>query len=85
VGQASRPTIAAKPEELAESGRRRLTRHASAIESASCRLTAVNDTIDKIGSTGGLKAFNRGSEVDPSIRYFNYIQPRKAAMLKASP
>jgi hypothetical protein len=40
-----------------------------------------------MGSTGELKAFNRAfkdaKRVDPSIRYFDYIDARKAAMLEA--
>jgi hypothetical protein len=55
------------------------------VERALAAVAAVNDTIDKTGSTGELKAFNRAfkeaRKVDPSIRYFDYIQARKAAML----
>jgi hypothetical protein len=64
-----------------------LTPHAVAIERALEAVAAVNDTIDKMGSTGELKAFNRAFKdarrVDPSIRYFDYIHARKAAMLEA--
>jgi hypothetical protein len=39
-----------------------------------------------MGSTGELKAFNRAfkdaRKVDPTIRYFDYIHARKAAMLE---
>lgn len=44
----------------------------------------MNETIDKMGSTVELKAFNRAfkdaRKVDPTIRYFDYIHARKAAM-----
>jgi hypothetical protein len=47
----------------------------------------VNETIDKMGSTGELKAFNRAfkdtRKVDPTIQCFDYIHARKAAMLEA--
>jgi hypothetical protein len=48
-------------------------------------LTAVNEMIDKMGSTGEFKAFNRAfmevRKVDRAVRYFDYIHARKAAML----
>ena len=63
-----------------------LTPHTVAIERA-WPVAAVNETIDKMGSTGELKAFNRAfknaRKVDPGIRYFDYIHARKAAMLEA--
>jgi hypothetical protein len=81
------PAIAAKLEELADRGGVGLTPHAVAVERALKAVTVVNDTIDKMGSTGELKAFNRdfkeARRVDPSIRYFDYIHARKAAMLEA--
>jgi hypothetical protein len=64
-----------------------LTPHAVAIDRALQAVTAVNDTIDKMGSTDEIKAFNRAfkqaREVGPAIRYFDYIHARKAAMLEA--
>jgi hypothetical protein len=81
------PAIAAKLEELADRGGVGLTPHAVAIDRALAAVAAVNDTIDKRGSTGELKAFNRAfkdaRKVDPGIRYFDYIHARKAAMLEA--
>jgi hypothetical protein len=77
------PSIAAKLEELADRGGVGLTSHAVAIDRALAAVTAVNDTIDKMGSTGELKAFKEARKVDPSIRYFDYIHARKAAMLEA--
>jgi hypothetical protein len=67
--------IASKLEELADRGGVGLTPHAIAIERALAAVAAVNETIDKMGSTGELKAFNRAfkkaRKVDP-IRYFDY-------------
>jgi hypothetical protein len=81
------PAIVAKLEELADRGGVGLTPHAVAIDRALGAVAAVNDTIDKMGSTGELKAFNRvfkdARKVDPTIRYFDYIHARKAAMLEA--
>jgi hypothetical protein len=81
------PAIAAKLEELADRGGVGLTPHSVAIDRALAAVAAVNDTIDKMGSTGELKEFNRAFKearrVDPSIRYFDYIHARKAAMLEA--
>jgi hypothetical protein len=79
--------IAAKLEELAELGGVGITPHQVALDRALAAVAAVNDTIDKMGSTGELKAFNRAFKearrVDPTIRYFDYIHARKAAMLEA--
>ena len=79
--------IATKLEQLADRGGVGLTPHAIAIDRALAAVAAVNDTIDKMGSTGELKAFNRAfkdaRKVDPTIRYFDYIHARKAAMLEA--
>jgi hypothetical protein len=61
--------------------------HALAVERALEAVAVMNDTIDKMGSIGELKAFNRAfkeaRKVDPAIRYFDYIHARKAAMLEA--
>jgi hypothetical protein len=81
------PAVAAKLEELADRGRVGLTPHAVALDRALAAVAAVNETIDKMGSTGEIKAFNRAFKearrVDPSIRYFDYLHARKAAMLEA--
>jgi hypothetical protein len=62
--------VAAKLEEPADRGGVGLTPHAVAIDRALAAVAAVNDTIDKMGSTGELKAFNRAFKearrVDPS-------------------
>jgi hypothetical protein len=79
------PAIAVKLEEIAELGGVGLTPHAVAIDRALAAVAAVNDTIDKMGSTGELKnrAFKEARRVDPSLRYFDYLHARKAAMLEA--
>jgi hypothetical protein len=85
--EADQAAIAAKLEQLAELGGVGLTPHQTAVDRALEAVAAVNDTIDKMGSTGGLKAFNRAfkdaRKVDPAIRYFDYVHARKAAMLEA--
>jgi len=84
---ADQPASVAKLEEPADRGGVGLTPHAVAIDRALPGVAAVNDTIDKMGSTGELKAFNRAfkeaRKVDPNIRFFDYIHARKAAMLEA--
>jgi hypothetical protein len=81
------PAIAAKLEELAELGGVGITPHQVALDRALAAVAAVNDTIDKMGSTGELKAFNRAFKqaraIDPTIKYEAYLQARKAAMLEA--
>jgi hypothetical protein len=76
-----------KLEEIAEHGGVGLTPHRTAIDRAIVAVTAVNDTIDKMGRTGKLKAFNRAFKearaVDPSIKYIDYLEARKASMLEA--
>jgi hypothetical protein len=85
--EADQAAIADKLEEIAEHGGVGLTPHRTAVDRALEAVTAVNDTIDTMGSTGELKAFNRAfkdaRKVDPAIRYFDYIHARKAAMLEA--
>lgn len=85
--EADAPATAAKLEELAELGGVGLTTHQVAIERAMAAVAAVNDAIDKMASTGELKAFNRALKeartVDPTIRYFDYLEAKKAAMLEA--
>ncbi len=78
--------IAAKLEELAQLGGVGLTPHAAAIERAMAAVAAVNDAIDKMGSTGELRelnqAFKEARKLDPSIRYVDYLEARKAGMLE---
>src|ERR1700722_8532403 len=71
--------IAAKLEELAELGGVGLTPHAVAIDRALA--AAVNETIDKMGSTGELKAFNRAFKearrIDPQSDLSTISTPGK--------
>jgi hypothetical protein len=70
-----KPTLRIYPpqclEELADRGGVGLTPHAVAVDRALAAVAVVNETIDKMGSTGELKAFNRAFKearaVDPSI------------------
>jgi hypothetical protein len=75
--EADQAAIAAKLGEIAGHGGAGLTPHAIAVDRALEAVTAVNDTIDKMGSTGQLKAFNRAfkeaRKVDPAIRYFDRL------------
>jgi hypothetical protein len=74
--------IAAKLEELADRGGVGSTPHAVAIDRALAAVAAVNDTIDKMGSTSrrSIAPSRRpgGSILDPISRLY----PRKAAMLE---
>jgi hypothetical protein len=80
--EADQVAIGAKLEEIAEHGGVGLTPHQTAVDRALEAVAAVNDTIDKMGSTGQLKAFNRAfkqaRKVDPAIRYFDYIHGSNA-------
>jgi hypothetical protein len=82
-----RLAITSKLEELADRGGVGLTPHPIAIERALAAVAAVNDTINKMGSTGQLRennqAFKAARSVDPSLRYADYMEARKAAMLEA--
>ena len=79
--------IAAKLEELADRGGVGLTPHQTAIDRALAAVAAVNDAIERMSASGDLRdlnqAFKEARKVDPSIRYFDYIYARKAAMLEA--
>jgi hypothetical protein len=69
--------VAAKLEDLADRGGVGLTPHAVAVDRAQAAVAAVSDTIDKMGSTGELKAFNRASKearrVDPLDPVFRLL------------
>jgi hypothetical protein len=74
-----------------ETDRIRLLPHAIAVDRALAAVAAVNNTINKMGSTGELKAFNRAFKearrVDPTIRYFDYpiaCQTGRAAPMQIS-
>jgi hypothetical protein len=79
--------IAAKLEDLAELGGVGLTPHAAAVERALAVVATVNETFEKAANTGDLRELNRSFKearaVDPSIRYVDSLEARKAAMLEA--
>jgi hypothetical protein len=81
------PAIAAKLEDLAEVGGVGLTPHAAAVERALAVVATVNETLEKAANAGDLREINRSFKearaVDPSIRYADYLDARKAAMLEA--
>src|SRR5258708_38914288 len=85
--EVDRAAIGAKLEELADRGGVGLTGHQVAIDRALAAVAAVNDAIDKMGSTGELQelnaAFKAARQTDPSVRYVDYLEARKAAMLEA--
>jgi hypothetical protein len=82
-GQAA---IAARLEELAAEGRVGITSHQTAVDRALAAVGIVNDKIDAMKDGGEMKAFNRAfkeaRKVDPTIRYFDYLHSRKAALLE---
>jgi hypothetical protein len=60
-----------------------LTPHAVAVDQALAAV--VNETIDKLGSTDSSRpsiAPSRRPHVDPSIKYVDYLEARKAAVLE---
>jgi hypothetical protein len=64
------PAIAAKLQELADRGGVGLPPHAVAIDRALAAIAAFN------------RAFKEARAVDPSIRYVDYLEARKAAVLE---
>jgi hypothetical protein len=85
--QADPPAIAAKLEEIAEVGGVGLTPHAVAVERALEAVRAVNDAIERMSASGELRDLNQAlkevRKADPSVRYVDYLEARKAAMLEA--
>jgi hypothetical protein len=79
--------IGAKLEELAEEGGVGLTPHAIAIERALAAVATVNRSLDAMKDSGELReinqAFKEARKVNPSIRYVDYFEARKAGMLEA--
>jgi hypothetical protein len=79
--------IAAKLEELAILGGVGLTPHAVVIERAMAAVAAINEAVDKMGATGELREINQAYKAarkdEPSLRYADYLDARKAAMLQA--
>jgi hypothetical protein len=79
--------MATKLEDLAVLGGVGLTPHAVAVDRALAAVAAVNDTIAKMSATGEMREWNRECKAaraaDPSLRYFDFIEKRKVAMLEA--
>lgn len=73
--------VAAKLEELADLGGVGLTPHEAAIDRAMAAVAAVNEAIDKMGSTGELRELNAAFKAarlgDPSVKYVDYLKARK--------
>jgi hypothetical protein len=84
---ADQPAIAAKLEELADRGDVGLTPHAVAVERALAAVATVDETFEKAASAGELRELNRAFRearvANPSVRYVDYLDARKAAMLEA--
>jgi hypothetical protein len=80
-------TIAAKLEEMAQMGGVGLTPHQVALDRATAAVATVNAAVEKMSSNGELKEINRAFKearrADPSSRYGDYLEARKAAMLEA--
>jgi hypothetical protein len=79
--------VAAKLEELAVAGGVGLTPHAVVVDRASAAVAAVNVAFGKAADSGDLRdlnaAFKAARLIDPSIRYVDYLEARKAVMLEA--
>jgi hypothetical protein len=79
--------IAAKLEELADRGGVGLTPHAVTIDRALEAVAAVNGAIERMSASGDLRdlnqSFKEARKADPSVRYVEYLEARKAAMLEA--
>jgi hypothetical protein len=79
--EADQAAIAAKLEEIADLGGVGVTPRQIAVDRDLEAVTAVNETIAQMGSTGGLKALNRAfkeaRKVAPTIRYFDSTPGRR--------
>jgi hypothetical protein len=81
------PAIATKLEDLADRGGVGLTPHAVAIDRALAAVAAVNGAIEGCRRAAifatWTRAFKEARKADPSVRYVEYLEARKAAMLEA--
>jgi hypothetical protein len=79
--------IAAQVDELADAHGIGITPHHITVERALAAVQVVNNTIDGMQHNGGMRDLNRAfkvaRKVDPSLRYHDYLQAKKAAMLEA--
>jgi hypothetical protein len=64
-----------------------LTPHAIAVQRARAAVATVDEAFEKAASAGELRELNRAFKqaraVNPSVRYVDYLDARKAAMLEA--
>lgn len=83
----SQASIAAKLEEIAELGGAGLTPHNVAAQRARDAVAEIDRKFEKLQTQGALReinaAFKAARAVDPSLRYADYIQAKKAAMVEA--
>jgi hypothetical protein len=79
--------VAAKLEELAAAGGVGLTPHAVAADRARAAVMTVSEAFGKAANNGDLRemnaAFKAARAADPSLRYPDYIDARKASMLES--
>jgi hypothetical protein len=78
--------VAAKLEELAAAGGVGLTPHAVAADRARAAVMTVSEAFGKAANNGDQEmnaAFKAARAADPSLRYPDYMEARKAAMLEA--
>jgi hypothetical protein len=85
--QVDPPAIAAKLEEIAEHGGVGLTPHQVAVDRAMATVALINQTMAKMQMTGELReinqAFKAARAAEPSLRYADYLEARKAAMVES--
>jgi hypothetical protein len=83
VDAADHAAVAAKLEDLADRGAVGLTPHQVAVDRALTVVAAVNDRMVATGELQELNAaFKAERKVDPSTKYVDYLEARKAAMLE---
>lgn len=80
-------TIAEKLVELADAGGVGMTPHAVAVDRAFAAVAAVKEKLEMLAAAGELRelnqAFKSARKVDPSLKYADYLDARKAGMLEA--
>jgi hypothetical protein len=85
--EADPPAIAVKREELADLGGVGLTPHQIVVDRAMATVALINRTMAKMQATGELRkwnqAFKAARAAEPSLRYADYLEARKAAMVES--
>lgn len=86
-GQTSAIAMTAKLEALADASGVGITEHRVAISRARSAVQTVNKKLDQLKAKGDLRDLNQdfkvAREVDPAIRWQDYLQTRKACMIEA--